>query len=155
MKSIALPILSFFSFLLFAGLEGNKEMAGKCKAKEITEACRPNLKPFKYDSYAYSELQFDNATKTVDVDFTVFASQKYKIIFCASGFEEMVKVYIYDKPKTYKKRKKVYDNENGIDNLFWSFQTAKAGTYFIEYEVPPAKDGKKKKGCIVMIVGFK
>ena len=52
-----------------------------------------------------------------------------------------------------KNRTKLYDNENGIDNLFWSFAPKKSGDYYIEYEVPASIDKKPKKGCVILIVG--
>ena len=127
----------------------------QCKAKQIAKDCKVNLKPFKYDGYATSELVFDDKKKTVEVEFTAFAGQDYKLIFCTSGFDEEVQVNIYDKRKTVKNRTKVYDSSEGIDNLFWSFAPKKSGTYYIEYEVPPSKDNTVKKGCVVLLIGFK
>jgi hypothetical protein len=125
----------------------------QCKVKTIVNGCKPNLKPFNYDSYAITDIEFTDKAQKIEVQFTAFANQKYKLVFCSSGFEEMVKVNIYDKSNRVKNRNKVYDNENGIDNLFWSFQPPKTGDYFIEYEVPAALDAKTKAGCIILIIG--
>ena len=88
------------------------------------KACKPNVqKPYKYDSYVISELKFDKKPKIVEVVFTAFEGQKYKLIFCTNGFEEAVKLNIYNKSKAIKQgRKKLYDNEQGIDNNFWTFE---------------------------------
>jgi hypothetical protein len=128
--------------------------AQKCKAKQISKDCRTNLAPFKYDSYAVNEINFTDKPQTVEVEFTAFAGQKYKLVFCTSGFEEMVKLNIYDRNSKAKKRNKVFDNDKGIDNLFWSFEPPKSGTYFITYEIPPAANGKEGQGCIVMMIGY-
>jgi hypothetical protein len=128
--------------------------AQKCKAKQISKDCKNNLAPFKYDSYAVNELTFTDKPQTVEVEFTAFAGQKYKLIFCTSGFEEQVSLNIYDRSMKNKKRNKVYDTDKGIDNLFWSFEPPKSGTYYINYELPPAKNGKEGKGCIVMMIGY-
>ena len=126
----------------------------QCKAKQIAKDCKSNLKPFKYDSYAVSELTFSDKPQTVEVEFSAFAGQKYKLVFCTSGFEEMVTLNIYDRNMKTKKRNKIFDNDNGIDNNFWSFEPPKSGTYYINYEVPPSKDGKVHKGCVVMLIGY-
>ena len=77
------------------------------------------------------------------------------IVTCSSGFEEQVTMNIYDKSNRVKKgRNKVYDNSQGVDNNFWSFQPPKPGTYFIEYDVPKSVDGKVKTGCVVLLIGY-
>ncbi len=127
-----------------------------CKAKQISKSCKANIeKPYKYDSYAISEFTFDSKAKVVEVQFTAFQGQKYKVVFCSSGFDEGLTMNIYDKSNRVKKgRNKVYDNSNGIDNNFWSFVPPRSGNYFIDYEVAPTKDGSVKKGCVIMLIGY-
>ncbi len=128
----------------------------QCNAKQIMKACKPNVKaPYKYDSYVISELKFDKKPKIVEVVFTAFEGQKYKLIFCTNGFEEQVKLDIYNKNKNVKNgRKKLYDNSQGIDNNFWTFEPPKSGNYFIDYEVPASADGTVKTGCIVLLISY-
>ncbi|MBN8697109.1 MAG: hypothetical protein J0L87_11330 [Bacteroidetes bacterium] len=130
--------------------------AQNCKAKDIVKKSKDNIaKPYKYDSYAISEFTFTDKPQKVEVQFTAFQGQKYKLVFCSSGFEEAVTLNIYDKSNRVKKgRKKIYDNNQGIDNNFWSFEPPKSGNYFIEYELPASTTGKEKKGCVVMLIGF-
>lgn len=130
--------------------------AQDCKAKQISKSCKANIeKPYRYDSYAISEFIFDSKPKKVEVQFTAFQGQKYKIVFCSSGFDEELSLNIYDKSNRVKKgRKKIYDNAMGIDNNFWSFVPPKSGNYFIEYDVAPTKDGSTKKGCVIMLIGY-
>ena len=127
-----------------------------CKAKQISKSCKANIeKPYKYDSYAISEFVFDAKPKVVEVQFTAFQGQKYKVIFCSSGFDEGLSMNIYDKSNRVKKgRKKIFDNSNEIDNNFWSFVPPKSGNYFIDYDVAPTKDGSTKKGCVIMLIGY-
>ncbi|HSH65207.1 MAG TPA: hypothetical protein VLB84_05270 [Bacteroidia bacterium] len=120
------------------------------------KACKPNVqKPYKYDSYVISELKFDKKPKIVEVVFTAFQGQKYKLIFCTNGFEEPVKLNIYNKNKNAKSgRKKLYDNSEGIDNNFWTFEPPKSGNYYIDYDVPPSLDGSPKSGCVILLIGY-
>ncbi len=142
--------------MVSAFISTNHFVFGQCKAKQIMKSCKPNVpKPYKYDSYVVSDFTFDDKEKKVEVQFTAFQGQKYRLIFCSSGFEEPVKMNIYDKSNRVKKgRKKVYDNSQGVDNNFWSFEPPKHGNYFIEYEVPKSVDGKVKTGCVVLLIGF-
>ena len=141
----ALFLLSFFSSVAVA----------QCKAKAIVKECKPNIAPYQYDSYALNEINFDPAkTQVIEVEFTAFAGQRYKLVFSTSGFAEDVKVNIYDKNQRVKKRNKIYDSENGIEK-HWIFEPTKAGTYYIDYEVPKSASGKKSIGCVVMLIGYK
>jgi hypothetical protein len=127
----------------------------QCKARQIVKDCKPSIAPFQYDSYALNEITFDPAkAQVIEVEFTAFAGQQYKLVFCTSGFQEDVKMNIYDKNQRSKKRNKIYDSENGIDK-HWVFEPTKAGTYFIDYEIPKSLDGKKKTACTVMLIGYK
>lgn len=148
MKTIVSLIV--FAFLL---TQDNFSIA-QCRVKNIVGGCKPNLKPYNYDSYAITDLEFKDKPQKIEVQFTAFANQKYKLIFCSSGFEESLKVNIYDKSNRVKNRTKLYDNDNGIDNLFWSFEPQKTGDYFIEYEVPVSLDSKPGKGCVILIIGI-
>lgn len=130
--------------------------AAQCKAKQIAKGCKANMAPYKYDSYAINEITFTDKPQKVEVEFTAFSGQKYKLVFCTSGFEEAVTLNVYDKNSKAKKRNKVFDTSQGIDNNFWAFEPAKPGVYFIEYDVPPAISGVTGKiGCVVMMVGYK
>ena len=129
----------------------------QCKAKQIMKACKPNIKPpFKYDSYVISNFKFGDKEKKVEVQFSAFQGMKYKIVFCTSGFEEPLRLDIYDKSNRVKNnRHKVYDNEQGIDNNFWSFEPTKSGNYFIEYSVPVSSTpGVEKEGCVIMLISY-
>ncbi|HVA99165.1 MAG TPA: hypothetical protein VNG53_09740, partial [Bacteroidia bacterium] len=131
-----------------------KQGHSQCSVKHIVKNYKANIKPFKYDSYAMNDIIFTGNPQQVEVEFTAFAGQKYKLVFATSGFEEMVTVNIYDHNSRSKKRKKLYDNDSGIDNLFWSFEPKKSGTYYIDYDIPPAGAGQAQQGCIVMLIGY-
>jgi len=148
---------TFFTYIMVSCLLiANHNTFGQCKAKQIVKGCKANvIKPYKYDSYAISEFEFNTKTQKIEVMFTAFQGQKYRIVFCSSGFEEAVTLNIYDKSNRVKNgRNKLYDNSQGIDNNFWVFEPPKSGNYFIEYEIPPSLSGKIKKGCVVMLIGY-
>ncbi|MEO6902884.1 MAG: hypothetical protein ABI315_06990 [Bacteroidia bacterium] len=142
-------LLFIISFIFY-----NDSIFAQCHAKQIMNECKPNIpKPYKYDSFAISEFAFNNIEKNIEVVFTAFVGQKYKLLFCSSGFQEQVEINIYDKTNRVKKgRKKLYDNSEGIDNNFWWFQPTKSGNYYIDYNIPKSIDGKEKKGCVVILI---
>lgn len=146
--------LNPFIAILLLALSVNVSM-GQCKAKQIVKDAKPNIAPYQYDSYALNEIVFDPAKPNViEVEFTAFAGQQYKLVFSTSTFEEDVKLNIYDKNQRSKKRNKIFDSNNGIEK-HWVFEPTKAGTYFIDYEIPKSVNGQKKTGCVVMLIGYK
>jgi hypothetical protein len=141
---------------LYLGLTLSSALHAQCKAKDLVKKYKPNLKPYNYDGYTENQFTFKDQPQTVEVEFTAFAGQHYRLVFCSAGFQEEVKVNIYDKSKRNPKRQKVFDSNQGIDNLFWMFEPPKTGTYFIEYEIPAgAKNDMGKIGCLVLMIGFK
>ncbi len=127
----------------------------QCKSREITKGCKKNLESYKYSGAAVTDIVIENKPKKYDVEFTAYQGQKYRLIFCSSGNVDGLQLNIFDKPKTIKSRKKVYDNSQGIEGNFWVFEPAKPGNYFVEYEVPAANnETTNKQACVVLIVGY-
>jgi hypothetical protein len=126
----------------------------QCSPHKIAKNFRPNLEPFKYDSYNYNEVTFADKPQTIEVLFTAFAGIKYKLVFGTSMFDESVSVNIYDKSMHTKKRKKLYDNSKGVDNLFWSVEISDPGIYYIDYDVPAKGTNSSEQGCMVLLIGY-
>jgi hypothetical protein len=142
--------LCVFAFMLIAG-----GIFAQCSPHKIAKKFKPNLKPYKYDSYAYNEVNFSEKEQTIEVVFTAFADMKYKLVFGTSLFDEDVKVNIYDKSMHVHKRNKLYDgSKGGVDNMFWSIEITNPGIYYIDYTIPVKGDSKATDGCLVMLIGY-
>lgn len=140
-------------FLCFWVLASNISTA-QCNAKQIVNECKPNIDPYQYDSYTKNQLVFDTTkSTTVEVEFTAFQGQEYKLVFRASQFNSDLTLNIYDKKLGSKSRRKVCDSENGIGK-YWSFAPLKAGTYYIDYNLPKSTE-VNKTACVVMLIGYK
>ena len=145
--------VNLFLIIVFASFSG--KVYSQCKSKGIVKGCKKNLTPFKYSGAAVNDFVIDEKSKKVELEFTAYQGQNYRLIFCSSGnFTEDVKINIYDKRKNVKTRKVIYDTNSGIENLFWVFEPPKTGNYFIEYEVPASADGTKKDACMMLIIGY-
>ena len=149
MRGKALPYICSFLLILLA-----KGIVSQCSPHKIAKNFRPNLEPYKYDSYAYNEVTFTDKPQTIEVQFTAFSGMKYKLVFGTSMFDEDVHVNIYDKSMRTHKRSKLYDNNNGVDNLFWSYEVDTPGVYYVDYEIPAKGSAKAADGCMVMLIGY-
>jgi len=127
------------------------ESFGQCKAKQIVKEGRGSLKPFFYDGYALSDISFTEKSQKIEVEFTAFAKQKYRMVFCTSDFTEIIPINIYDKSSRAKARNNVFTNRT-VQKAIWNLTPAKTTTYFITYEVPPSTPNKK--GCVLMLIGY-
>lgn len=145
-----------FSFLKIALLLSfyclNTSAFSQYKISEIIESNKMKIPPpYKYDGFLMNEFSFDLINKNIPIQFVAFKDQKYKLIFCASSFEEKIIIHIYDKaaPSVQIAEKKINANEPA-----WTFEPAKPGTYSIVYEIPPSNTDIEQKACIVMLIGF-
>lgn len=121
----------------------------------IIDKCKTSINnPYIYDGYWMSKFTFDDKTKKIEGHFVAFEGEKYQIIFCSSGFEEIATVCIYYKSSRAELgRVKVYDSSKNTNNSSWAFEPSKSGDYYIEYTIPPSKDGKQKEASVLILIG--
>ncbi len=151
-KDLFLPIRLFF--LLITQLYCAGYVTAQCSTRKIVKNYKPNLAPYKYDSYAYNDITFTDKPQMIEVEFSAFAGTKYKLVLGTSMFDENVKVNIYDHSHLVHRRKKLYDNSKGVDNMFWALELDTPGTYYIDYDIPAKGDSKSETGCMVILIGF-
>jgi hypothetical protein len=153
MKKI-LTLTLFFSGIIFPAIIS--PVRAQCKAKAIVKKCKGDLSPFMYDAFVLTEIYYKPEKQIVEVEFTAMSGEDYKLVFCTSELHKPIGISIYDKPKTNKKRKVLYFDENSKDGYLCTFKPEKTGTYYIEYAVPSdVTIGKPKSGCVVMLIGLK
>ena len=80
--------LLFLTFIISFIFVTSPYLYSQCRAKVIAKACKPNMGDFTYDAFVLNELVFDDKPKIVEVQFTAFAGEKYKFVFCSSGFQK-------------------------------------------------------------------
>lgn len=131
------------------------KLYSQCNPNRIAHKYKGNLVGYTYDSSAYNPVQFTDKPQTIEVVFSAYAGNLYKLVFGTSFFDENVTVNIYDKSMRYKTRKKLYDNNSGIDNMFWELTISKPGTYYIDYSIPPKGNSTSSDGCLVVLIGYK
>lgn len=143
------------SLLIVTATSFTRVVFAQCKERQIAKSCKPLLKPYLFDDYAISDLEFKLKPHKELVEFTVFGGQKYKLLFCTSGFTENVVINIYDKKNTASKPvNPVFSSgEKPSDKSSYEFTPKKTTTYYIEYDVPAAK-GMVNQGCMVMFIGY-
>ncbi len=147
--------LSASAVLILSIICCNYNAFAQCKVQSIVKTCKPVIsQPYEYNSYWMSEFTFGKNEKTVEGHFIAFQGEKYQIVFCSSGFSEKVVIKVYSRNSGPDKgRSKVYDSSENTDGSLWKFEPTKSGDYFIEYTIPPSKNGLAKKACVVLLIG--
>jgi hypothetical protein len=141
--------------LLFLALIGAGTLQAQCKAKELMKRWKGDLSPYQYDSYLVDDFEYTNEKQVMDMEFTALAGLDYKLVFCTNSLPQPIGITIYDKPKTYPKRKPIYFDESSKDGYLCTFRADHTGTYYIEYEIPVANQlSMKAKGCVLMLIGI-
>lgn len=148
---------SFLSLFIIVSsiLWTNYDAFAQCTVKTVIQNCKTHIvNPYKYNGYWMSEFTFEKKSKKIEGHFVAFQGERYHIVFCSSGFEEAITICVYDKSsRVGKGRKKFYDSTESKEKGYWTFEPPVSGDYFIEYSIPPSKNGQMKKSCVVLIIG--
>ena len=129
--------------------------AQTCKVKPIVKTCMPSLAPYQYDAYVVKEISYAAKEKKESIEFSVYSGEDYKLAFCKTELPQEVGITIYDGNPLNKKSKIVFMDESGKkDKFVCNFHPDQTGSYFIEYEIPPAT-APNQSGCFVVLIGIK
>lgn len=148
-------ILVYNFILITLFLFSSQQSSAQCEFKKIVKEHKKSLKPYKYSGSAYNDFIIGNEPLKIEIEFTAYAGQTFRLLFCYSGkFNEEVKISVYDRKSNFKTRKKIYEGSLANAAGKSEFQPPKTGNYFIEYDVPPSMDEKRKAACVVLLVGY-
>jgi hypothetical protein len=149
--SVLYSLLFIFSIL-------SVQVFSQCKPKPVVKLHKEKIKPYSMDSYTENEVTFDGKNNKIEVQFSAFAGEKYKLIFCTEAMPADLKVAVYDKGMKAKTRKELYSQTmNSSALVLPAFETKRAGNYFIQLEVPAESGdstGVVKKACVYTLIGF-
>jgi hypothetical protein len=128
----------------------------QCPIAEIVKNNKSKITaPYVYDGFSVSNLNFDDKSKTIRSEFMALKGQKYKLFLCSSGFSEIVKVKIYYKHPKKDEVAKLFETTIGGLVDYYSFEPAQAGTYYIDYELPPTANPDSHKECVMLLISYK
>ncbi len=156
MRNILIITLAFIGFSFSQG-----NAYAQCKPKPVVKLHKDKMKPFSMDSYTENQVVFNGKPSKSEVQFTAFAGEQYRLVFCTDNVQGDVMVNIYDKTMKSKTKKELYHQTMNASNLVLpAFDTKKAGNYFIVFEVPAANDSvpastEVKKSCVYTLIGYR
>lgn len=108
------------------------------------KACRATLKPYRYDGVKTTQFSYKSFEYLKEVEIATIQNAEYRLSYNANGIQhDKIKIQIYDKPSTDKRRILLYEKSEIGGNEF-SFET----TLMIEI----LKESKLNKGIDSTIV---
>lgn len=156
MKKLA--ILGFFTLVVAYGFT-TVQPSDTCDRKAISTSLKKKMEPFKYDSQKFTKINFTKKTQQLEVEVPVFIGEKYRLVFNTSGLPKAIKISVYTKDKTAKKREAIYTNKDvsATENEL-IFDAPRVRKLFVDYDVPvdsTASASAKVSGCVAFMVGYK
>lgn len=141
--------ISFIILLLFCNVAYSQ-----CDVAKIVGENKVIISsPYRYDGFLIHEMPFvTESPKEIHSEFIAFEKQTYKVVFCASGFDEDVRIRIYNKKKP---NVLVAEQTLNSKSARWIFEPLKSGVYDIVYAPTSSGFNVEHKGCIIMLIGFK
>jgi len=139
------------AFIATAAIQINEECDQTVLKAELKRELRPD---YKYDSSKSSRFTFKVKQQVKEIEVPLFMGEKYRFLFNTSGLPQNVKVEIYTKSITNKKRKLLYNLEYNEGQHIYSFEPQKSRKMYINYTIPESSE-VELKGCMVFVLGYK
>ena len=116
----------------------------KEELSEYKKACRAALKPYRYDGVKTTQFSYKSFEYLKEVEIATIQNAEYRLSYNTNGIQhDKIKIQIYDKPSTDKRRVLLYEKSEIGGNEF-SLET----TLMIE----KLKESKLDKGIDSTIV---
>jgi hypothetical protein len=126
----------------------------QCKVSDIVEQGKIGITdPYLYDGFSMTQFTMDDKPKTMQVEFTALKHQEYKLYFRTSGFDEELKISVFDAQKNDTILNVISEKEKTV-----VFEVLKAGNYTVQYQIPTCENaeyGNVKKECVLMLISYK
>ncbi len=129
-----------------------------CPKDEVVIKCRKALVPFKYTNMVVNRIVFKRFNYVKENSIPLYYDARYRFVFNTELLPKDIKIRIYDKPQTERKRKQLAEFESS-QKQFTFEPNVEDGLYevYINYFVPAyiADDGSSFiKGCVILMTGY-
>lgn len=155
MKKLLVIALVAGSAALMAFQYQNNPIKDYCNSSEARKASKKTLEPYEYDAAKTNKFTFKKKVQKREIEVPLFLGERYRFVFNTSGLPQPIDIEVYDKSSDRKKRTLLYSTKDATpegDEFIWEPERSKK--CFVNYTVPVTND-TIKKGCVVMVVGFK
>lgn len=129
-----------------------------CPKDDVVVKCRKALVPFKYTNLVVNRITFKRFNYIKEINIPLFYDARYRLVFNTELLPKDIKIEIYDRPQTEKKRKKLDEFDSSQKQFTYEPNPEDGLTeVYVDFLIPAfiADDGSSFiKGCVVLITGY-
>ena len=157
MKKITLATLLIFACIL--GTQAQKTQS-YCPKEEVVTKCRKALVPYNYTNMVVNRIVFKRSNYIKEISIPLYFDANYRLVFNTELLPKDIKIKIYDKPLTEKKRNELGSFESSERQFnFEPDMENNKGLYelYVNFLIPAyiADDGSSFiKGCVILMTGY-
>lgn len=124
-------------------------LQAQCRVADMVSGAKTSFdKHYEQDGFSYFKMEFSEKEQTIKKEFLALKGKKYQLLFSISGFEETVRIQMYDSEENL-----LGGTAVGSDKSLGTLYATKGGVYKIVYQISPSETGVPHEGCIAMLIG--
>jgi hypothetical protein len=105
-KFIALAIIILGSTCAFS------QVSSYCPKEDVVVKCRKALVPYKYSNMVVNRIVFKRSNYIKEISIPLYYDARYRLVFNTELLPKDIKIKIYDKPLTERKRNELASCES-------------------------------------------
>lgn len=150
-------VLALMAFS-YTNLNSSREIINYCDKEASKEKCKKALVPYRYSSMKVTDVTFRGYNQIKEITIPLFFDSKYRFVFNTEGLPHDIKIEIYDKHSTERKKKDepLFSAESSQKQFNFEPEEGFAGTnIYVNYLIPAVEPTSDlEKGCVVLMSGF-
>lgn len=160
MDSIMRKYLTTLLVLFAFGFGAMAQSSVFCPKDEVVVKCRKALVPYKYTNMVVNRIVFKRSNYIKEISVPLYYDARYRLVFNTELLPKDIKIKVYDKPLTEKKRNELASFESSERQFnFEPDMEANKGLYevYVNFLIPAyiAEDGSSFiKGCVILMTGY-
>lgn len=146
-------IAIIFTTGVLLSLSFKSEEYKQCDVEEALKACKRKLIPFSFQDRKTITFDYETENQMNEYEVQLFNGERYRVVL-NSTYSPGVEFEIYDKPKSNKTRKILYDSRNDEEegNLLM-YHPETVPYIYIDVIIPSSKD-HNQEGCATIMIGY-
>ena len=118
-----------------------------CNGKQIKKYAKIFLQKFDLESLAYKEYTIFKDKKNIKAAFSIYAGETYRVIDLSEGFQDSVRMNIYNDKGT-----KIYSTKSS--SKIFDFLAEDSGDCTIEWIFSKEDYSRPNKKCVAFALGY-
>lgn len=139
-------------------LVAQQSSASYCPKSDVVVKCRKALVPFRYTNMVVKRVIYKPSNTFEEFSIPLYYDARYRFVFNTELLPLDVKFEVYDKPRTEKKREKLFEASSSEKQFNFEPEAMKGlSEIYINVLVPAyiSDEGKSfERGCYVLMTGY-